>query len=514
MKVDLGCGSSKTAGFVGVDRFPLSGVEVVCDLNQGIPFANDSVDYLLASTMQEIFRVCRDRAIVTIISPYYATGLNHANPYHKQVFNEHTSRFFTAHEAAPRVAREEYTFPHADAWGLGQSDHSNWSADLRPLHVDYFYFGPYRVLDEASKRELRKHLSDVCDQMLTHLLVVKTPISEGEFAHVAETAQFHETEFLRLRRQLELQEGESDAFSVLPGLPKRLDALEQELMGLAAALSAEVKKLQHRIDQGEAELRESERAAAVAVATLEHALARAEGQLAEVARRTTTEAAAVATLEHALARAEGQLAEVARRTTTEGRRLNTFVTRLMRNFITPRSRGERAARILRELLLPMHDLAHDVAVADDPLLEASLLGNGVTSAYRLRLTSYLVEGDQFVYPITLRDERVHAVDLRLFVLNPPIEKVHLLHLDLYDPEAGQVLRSADVVADDDELLHSVRATFPPLAIDGARELQVRLLGMDAARTAGLRMLEWRHPRLFSRKMYDRRLFGRVVRARA
>jgi len=479
VKVDIGCGTLKTPGFVGVDRFPLPGVEVVCDLAQGIPFANDSVDYLLAShslehisdlpaMIQEIFRVCRDRAIVTVISPYYATGLNHANPYHKQVFNEHTSRFFTVHGVAPRVAPEEYAFPHAHEWGLGDSDHSGWRADLRPLHVEYFYFEPYRALDEDSKRELRRHLIDVCDQMLTHLLVVKTPISEREFVHVAETAEFHETESLRLRRQLERQLGESDAFSLLPSLPTRLNGLGRELRGLTA---------------------------------------RTEEALAGLS-------AEVRTLERALARTEKQLAEVSHRTTAEERRLNTFVTRLMRNFITPRRRGERAARILRDLLLPRHDLAHELAASDDPLLEASLLGNSVTPAHRLGFTSFIDEGDHFVYPITLSDERVHAVDLRLFVLNPLVEKVHLLHLTLYDPKALQVLRSAEILADDNEHLHEVRATFPPLAIDGARELHVRLLGMDGARTAGMRMLEWRRPRLFSRMMYDRRLFGRVVRSRA
>src|SRR5687767_3678567 len=106
VKVDLGCGSSCTPGFIGVDRFALAGVDIVCDLDRGIPLRDDSVDYVLAShalehladlpsTILEIFRVCRDRAIVTIIAPYDATRLNRANPYHKQAFNEHTARFFT-----------------------------------------------------------------------------------------------------------------------------------------------------------------------------------------------------------------------------------------------------------------------------------------------------------------------------------------------------------------------------------------------------------------------------------
>lgn len=122
VRVDLGCGPAKTPGFVGVDRFPLPGVDVVCDLDKSLPFADDSVDYIMAShslehiadlsaTIEEVFRVCRDRAIVTIISPYHATGLNRANPYHKQAFNEHTARFFTDKIIGTACPRRRLSFP-------------------------------------------------------------------------------------------------------------------------------------------------------------------------------------------------------------------------------------------------------------------------------------------------------------------------------------------------------------------------------------------------------------------
>ena len=35
-------------------------------------------------------------AQVCIVAPYYNQGLNLANPYHVQVFNEHSPRFWTA----------------------------------------------------------------------------------------------------------------------------------------------------------------------------------------------------------------------------------------------------------------------------------------------------------------------------------------------------------------------------------------------------------------------------------
>jgi hypothetical protein len=48
VKVDLGCGPVKRPGFIGIDRFPLPGVDITADINKGIPLPQDSVDYLLA----------------------------------------------------------------------------------------------------------------------------------------------------------------------------------------------------------------------------------------------------------------------------------------------------------------------------------------------------------------------------------------------------------------------------------------------------------------------------------
>src|SRR4051812_7625885 len=186
--IDLGCGDSKQPGYIGIDRFVLPGVDIVCDLDLGIPLKSDSVEYLLAShslehlrdlpaAIEEIFRVCKDRALITIIAPYEATQLNRANPYHFQAWNEHTPRFFTADGVAPLDA-EEFDFPSITAWGLGASDHSQSQVDLRCLHMQFHYFPPYRSLDERTKRTLRHSMTDVCDQMALHLLVVKSSITQ------------------------------------------------------------------------------------------------------------------------------------------------------------------------------------------------------------------------------------------------------------------------------------------------------------------------------------------------
>src|SRR5215468_3449050 len=104
LRIDLGCGKKKSAGFLGVDRYPLPGVDIVADMNGVLPFRADSVDVLFGShslehvaelteTMREIYRVCKHGAQLCVVAPYSAQKLNWANPYHKWAFNEHTPRF-------------------------------------------------------------------------------------------------------------------------------------------------------------------------------------------------------------------------------------------------------------------------------------------------------------------------------------------------------------------------------------------------------------------------------------
>lgn len=195
MKIDLGCGYNKSPGYIGIDRFETPDTKIVCDFDVHIPLEDNSVDYVMAShslehakdimvTMEEIYRVCKHKAIVCIAAPYYSTSLNVANPYHKQVFNEHTARFFT-NDPYSVIPQEEYYFPHAIAWGLGSSDNSNLNIDLRCVKLEYFYFPEYRKMDEKEKARLRNTSMNVVDQILIHLVVVKEEISREELLEIS-----------------------------------------------------------------------------------------------------------------------------------------------------------------------------------------------------------------------------------------------------------------------------------------------------------------------------------------
>ncbi len=213
VRVDLGCGKKKQPGFVGVDRFPLPGVDIVADMNKGLPLAGNSVDYLVTShslehvddlllTMREVYRVCKHKALVCVVAPYYHTSLNMANPFHKQVFNEHTPRFLTTSGWTP-LSKSDYESPGIPEWGLAESDYGKCTIDFRCLRMEMFYFPEYRQLDESEKRRLRQSLLNVVDTIMYHFLVVKEPVSDEELQHIASTIKYQEPTYFTLRRREE-----------------------------------------------------------------------------------------------------------------------------------------------------------------------------------------------------------------------------------------------------------------------------------------------------------------------
>lgn len=44
IRLDIGCGPHKKAGFIGCDHTAFPGVDVVCDLNDPWPWADNSVE--------------------------------------------------------------------------------------------------------------------------------------------------------------------------------------------------------------------------------------------------------------------------------------------------------------------------------------------------------------------------------------------------------------------------------------------------------------------------------------
>jgi predicted O-linked N-acetylglucosamine transferase (SPINDLY family)/glycosyltransferase involved in cell wall biosynthesis len=105
-RIDIGCGISKKNGFVGVDVCDGPGVDIVADLNKVFPFEDDSIDEIKAydviehlydrlHTMNEIWRVCKDGALIDIRVPSTDGRGAFQDPTHVSFWNINSFMYYS-----------------------------------------------------------------------------------------------------------------------------------------------------------------------------------------------------------------------------------------------------------------------------------------------------------------------------------------------------------------------------------------------------------------------------------
>jgi SAM-dependent methyltransferase len=110
--LDVGCGSAKWPGAVGVDISPDTDADVVMDLDQfPYPLDSDAFDQILCQDvlehvaeplrmMEELHRVGRAGARVHVRTPHYSSVLAYSDPTHRHYFSALGIRSF----AEPRFS--------------------------------------------------------------------------------------------------------------------------------------------------------------------------------------------------------------------------------------------------------------------------------------------------------------------------------------------------------------------------------------------------------------------------
>jgi len=106
LRLDLGCGNAKSDGYIGIDKEPGDQVDIVHDLEQGIPCPNNSASEIIAhhvlehlpdqeAIMAEIWRVLAPggRAIITVPSTKGEGAF--ADPTHKTYWNRASFLYWT-----------------------------------------------------------------------------------------------------------------------------------------------------------------------------------------------------------------------------------------------------------------------------------------------------------------------------------------------------------------------------------------------------------------------------------
>ena len=105
--LDVGCGTAKVKGAIGIDRFPLPGIDIAHDLNNfPWPFEDESFDeiymndiiehlYDTVKVMEEIHRLLSVGGKVHIRVVYWNHRYAFSDPTHVKFFSETCFEFFT-----------------------------------------------------------------------------------------------------------------------------------------------------------------------------------------------------------------------------------------------------------------------------------------------------------------------------------------------------------------------------------------------------------------------------------
>ena len=119
--LDLGCGNRKRAGAIGIDINADTEADVVHDLNSfPYPFEESTFDEIYADNvvehlddvvkvMEEIHRIARPGASVTIIAPYFRSRWAYIDPTHKHFFTTDSFSFFDPEHVHSKL----YNYSHA-----------------------------------------------------------------------------------------------------------------------------------------------------------------------------------------------------------------------------------------------------------------------------------------------------------------------------------------------------------------------------------------------------------------
>ena len=106
--LDVGCGSSKIHGAIGIDQFPFKGVDIVHDLNSmPWPIKANSFDRIifshsishladLPSAFIECHRLLNQGGLVEIIAPHFASDNFNTDPTHKVHLGVRSMHYFSS----------------------------------------------------------------------------------------------------------------------------------------------------------------------------------------------------------------------------------------------------------------------------------------------------------------------------------------------------------------------------------------------------------------------------------
>jgi len=165
MKLNIGCGFKKLDGFINIDKSKSVNPDLLLDVEKdGLEGIKDnSVDYILCShflehmtdiifVMGEIYRVCKNNAIITIIVPYFLSTSAIQDPTHKRFFTPESFKYFSKSDDGGNF---DYEFKF----------------DFQTISIEYVYLPFFRFF--PLKKYLMRILLNVVTEIRVRLKVKK-----------------------------------------------------------------------------------------------------------------------------------------------------------------------------------------------------------------------------------------------------------------------------------------------------------------------------------------------------
>lgn len=139
VKIDVGCGSRKPEGYIGIDKTKYDEVDIVLDCRfNRLPFDDDSVDEIRTShflehltfeevifIMNEFYRVLKQGHLLEIIVPHGLSFAGMADLSHKTYWTEDTFGYFIPENTyfyEWEYEHEGLKFPVINKWKVLKND--------------------------------------------------------------------------------------------------------------------------------------------------------------------------------------------------------------------------------------------------------------------------------------------------------------------------------------------------------------------------------------------------------
>lgn len=166
--LDLGCGTRKKQGSIGIDLIAHPGVDVVGDVVEVLKeFPAGSVDEIVSShfvehvanletLVEQIVRVCKNGARIELVVPHFSNPYFYSDYTHRQPFGLYTFCYFAEYDRSclKRVVPKYRSFP-----GLRLVSVDLCFKTSRPFYIRYLFekvvgalFNSSRVMRELYER--------------------------------------------------------------------------------------------------------------------------------------------------------------------------------------------------------------------------------------------------------------------------------------------------------------------------------------------------------------------------